>query len=179
MRSAFAFVVLGITLFASAAFAEPYTAQDLGLRFEMPSGWSTEGEIGGGMMGDPSLFLLPSAEEERSRNAVGVWVIGQTAGKAGVPTDLSQVVDNFSSQMAWAKEYTLLSEENVTIGGRPAKQIIYRGVVNGIEEKIRHSITFVFHKDRLLKIDFSSTESHYDAQRQQAASFFDTLTFVP
>jgi hypothetical protein len=172
----FAGAVMGIALSANA-FAGTYSSQNMAAQFESPSDWtiSESNDIA------PYISLLPGPEEARSRQGVGMSITIEVPFDGPIPTDLSQVRGYFDGYMTeGGRPYTVVSEEDTSVAGYPAKQITFLNEYQSMPgQPARHKEIFFFSPNgELFMISYSGLDTVFEQYWQEARVVIDTFRFT-
>ena len=130
--------------------AETWGSSELGLRITPPRGWTT--------VANTPLEAVMSPPVGRAK----VAVFGLPAGGAGEdePPDIDHVADGAIDSLRTSfRKFKLLGRRTMEVAGLPAREIYFRGRVEG--EKFRFVQTILLHRDYQVIVMYMAPEEVY------------------
>ena len=160
----------------SPAYAGTFRSDNPGVEFQSPVGWEISESGGPGY----AIFILPGAKEARSTQGVGFQIYKRKSWFGPeLPSGPSGAGDFFRAMMAEYKAvYTPISEQETTLGGFPAKEIIYTNTLTSVSGIVRHKQIYVFVNGSMFDIRFSALETVFERYWDEFKIVFDTLKFL-
>ena len=174
-----ALIMIAAPLFLSAAeLATPFSSVGLKIQFITPANWTVKESKD---QSSPSVFILPNDPQASTDEGTGMYFFQEEPWDAPLPAKLSGVMAYFrATRDAAGNSYTVLSEEDISVGGYPAKKITYTANFDSktLKGLARYVEIFTYGPTRYLyNFQYSSLDRTFDKYWPKAKAVIDSIRF--